>query len=133
MKLLLAPLVVTLLGTGNPRPIPERYGPAILVEASTNPPTRILVDAGRGAAERLFTIGGREGLSSIDLVLLTHLHSDHVVGLADVWLTGWLFGRSRALSVVALGGGIGMTCLPSLRRAQAAATCPKLHCRRPPP
>jgi ribonuclease Z len=93
------PLRITLLGTGNPRPTPERYGPAILVEAATSPPTRILVDAGRGAAERLFTVGGRELLSGIDLVLLTHLHSDHVVGLPDLWLTGWLFGRARALSV----------------------------------
>lgn len=93
------PLRVTLLGTGNPRPIPERYGPAILVEAATTPPTRILVDAGRGAAERLFTVGGRELLSGVQLVLLTHLHSDHVVGLPDVWLTGWLFGRARELSL----------------------------------
>jgi ribonuclease Z len=88
-------LRVTLLGTGNPRPIPERYGPAILIEASTSPPTRILVDAGRGAAERLFTVGGREALSGVDLVLLTHLHSDHVVGLPDLWLTGWLVGRTK--------------------------------------
>lgn len=94
-----AALTITLLGTGNPRPTPQRYGPSMLVEAATTPPTRILVDAGRGATERLFTIGGREGLSRIDLVLLTHLHSDHVVGLPDVWLTGWLFGRARALSV----------------------------------
>ena len=91
-------LRVTLLGTGNPRPIPERYGPAILVEAATTPPTRILVDAGRGAAERLFTLGGRDLLSGVDVVLPTHLHSDHVVGLPDVWLTGWLFGRAKALS-----------------------------------
>jgi ribonuclease Z len=91
------PLRVTLLGTGNPRPLPGRYGPSILVEAATTPPTRILVDAGRGAAERLFTVGGRELLSGLDLVLLTHLHSDHVVGLPDLWLTGWLFGRSRPL------------------------------------
>lgn len=91
------PLRITLLGTGNPRPIPERYGPAILVEAATTPPTRILVDAGRGATERLFSLGGGGLLSGVDLVLLTHLHSDHVVGLPDLWLTGWLFGRARAL------------------------------------
>jgi ribonuclease Z len=89
------PLRITLLGTGNPRPMPERYGPSTLVEAATTPPTRILVDAGRGAAERLFTIGGRDLLGGVDVVLLTHLHSDHVVGLPDLWLTGWLFGRRR--------------------------------------
>lgn len=38
---------------------------------------------------------------------LTHLHSDHVVGLPDLWLSGWLrtrFGRARA---AARGGGTG--------------------------
>lgn len=89
------PFRITLLGTGTPRPVPERSGPAILVEAATTPPTRILVDAGRGAAERLFTVGGRPLLSGVDLFLLTHLHSDHVIGLPDLWLTGWLFGRTK--------------------------------------
>jgi ribonuclease Z len=102
------PLRVTLLGTGNPRPTPGRYGPAILVEVATVPPTRILVDAGRGAAERLFTVGGRDLLSGVDVVLLTHLHSDHVVGLPDVWLTGWLFGRARPLSLMGPEGTAAM-------------------------
>ena len=101
-------LRVTLLGTGNPRPIPERYGPAILVEAATTPPTRILVDAGRGAAERLFTVGGREALSGVDLVLLTHLHSDHVVGLPDLWLTGWLVGRAKPFALKGPEGSAAM-------------------------
>jgi ribonuclease Z len=87
---------VTLLGTGNPRPSMARFGPSILVEAG---PMRILVDAGRGATQRLFSLGGRDLLSGVDLVLLTHLHSDHVVGLPDLWLTGWLFGRASPFSV----------------------------------
>ena len=94
-----AVLTITLLGTGNPRPALERRGPATLVEVATTPPTRILVDAGRSAAEGLFASGGRAALAGVDLVLLTHLHSDHVVGLPDVWLTGWLFGRAKALSL----------------------------------
>ena len=35
----------------------------------------------------------------LEYIILTHLHSDHVVGLPDVWLTGWLggpFGRRKA-------------------------------------
>jgi len=28
-------------------------------------------------------------------VFLTHLHSDHTVGLVDVWLTGWLNGQAK--------------------------------------
>ena len=97
-------LKITLLGTGNPRPTPERSGPAILVEANTQPPTRLLIDAGRGAAERLFEVGGREALSNINCVLLTHLHSDHVVGLPDLWLTGWIFGRAAPLMLRGPGG-----------------------------
>ncbi len=92
-------LRITLLGTGNPRPSPTRSGPSTLVEAATVPPTRLLVDAGRGATERLSAAGGRELFSSVDAVLLTHLHSDHVVGLPDLWLTGWVFGRSRPFVV----------------------------------
>ena len=43
------PLQITLLGTGNPRPNLERFGPSILVEANGQ---RLLIDAGRGAAQR---------------------------------------------------------------------------------
>lgn len=85
---------VTLLGSGMPMPDPLRFGPATLVEAGSQ---KILVDAGRGATIRLFQLG--IAIGSIDLLLLTHFHSDHVVGLPDIWLTGWLggkFGRRTA-------------------------------------
>jgi ribonuclease Z len=98
-------LRITLLGTGNPRPTSARSGPATLVEAGT---TRILVDAGRGVAERLWSAGGREALSGIDLVALTHLHSDHLVGLPDLWLTGWIFGRKAPLRVIGPAGTAAM-------------------------
>jgi len=35
-------------------------------------------------------------LGKIDALFLTHLHSDHVVGIPDLWLTGWIpavYGR----------------------------------------
>ncbi len=90
-------LQITLLGTGNPRPNLERFGPSILIEAG---PRRLLIDAGRGAAQRLFEIGQRDLLIGIDTLFLTHLHSDHTVGLPDVWLTSWVFGRAQALALV---------------------------------
>jgi len=92
-----ATLQVTLLGTGNPRPSLERFGPSILVEAGAR---RVLIDAGRGATQRLFQIGERDALVGLDAVFLTHLHSDHVVGLPDLWLTSWIFGREKALEVI---------------------------------
>jgi ribonuclease Z len=78
---------VTLLGTGVPIPRPERFGPATLIEAGEH---TILIDAGRGATIRMFQIGVPIG--QIDALLLTHFHSDHTVGIPDLWLTGWLNG-----------------------------------------
>lgn len=99
------PLQITLLGTGNPRPNLERFGPSILIEAGGQ---RLLVDAGRGAAQRLFQIGQRDVLAGLDAVFLTHLHSDHTVGLPDVWLTPWIFGRARALPLLGPAGTADM-------------------------
>lgn len=90
---------ITLLGTGVPIPSPERFGPATLIEAGDQ---IVLIDAGRGATIRLFQIGVPIG--KIDALLLTHFHSDHTVGIPDLWLTGWLsshFGaRQRPFHVI---------------------------------
>ncbi len=99
-------LQITLLGTGNPRPNMERFGPSILVEAGAR---RILIDAGRGASQRLFELGARDALVGVDAVFFTHLHSDHTVGLPDLWLTSWVFGRSKALDVIGPKGTAAMT------------------------
>jgi ribonuclease Z len=32
-------------------------------------------------------------------MFLTHLHSDHVVGIPDLWLSGWLMGRTQPLRI----------------------------------
>jgi ribonuclease Z len=87
---------VTLLGTGAPPPVMNRFGPSILVEAGGQ---KFLFDAGRGALQRLRQI--KVAWQDVDGVFLTHLHSDHVVGFPDLWLTGWLSGtgRDRPLNV----------------------------------
>ena len=79
---------VTLLGTGTPRPIITRFGPSILVEAGAE---TLLFDVGRGSLQRLTQIG--VPYAAITGVFLTHLHSDHVVGLPDLWLSGWLVSQ----------------------------------------
>lgn len=81
---------VTLLGTGCPPPVMNRFGPSILVEAGGH---KLLFDAGRGALQRLAQL--RVRWQDVDGVFLTHLHSDHVVGFPDLWLTGWLVGSGR--------------------------------------
>jgi ribonuclease Z len=90
---------VTLLGTGVPIPSPDRFGPATLVEAGDQ---KLLIDAGRGAAIRLYQL--EVPLGRLDALLLTHYHSDHTSGIPDVWLTGWLtshFGtRTKPFRVI---------------------------------
>ena len=77
-------LRVTLLGTGTPNPRPDRFGPSTLVEAGTE---RLVFDCGRSCTTRLWQL--RVPLGSVKL-FITHLHSDHTVGIPDLWLTGWL-------------------------------------------
>ena len=81
-------ITVTLLGTGAAIPEVERFGPSILVQACSQ---TLLIDVGRGAHQRLAQTGA--AADRIDAVFLTHLHSDHIIGIPDLWLTGWLTSR----------------------------------------
>ena len=84
-------LKVTLLGTGRPDPVMDRFGPSTLVEAGSQ---TLLFDCGRGVSQRLWQL--KTPLSQVSAMFLTHLHSDHTVGIPDLWLTGWLpapYGR----------------------------------------
>ena len=112
-----ATLRVTLLGTGTPLPVPDRFGAATLVEAGGQ---ALLFDAGRGAATRLYQLG--IPLGAVGPVFLTHFHSDHVVGLADLWLTGWLAapwaGRRTPFQVTGPTGTRAL--MAGLRQAHAA-------------
>lgn len=81
---------VTLLGTGCPQVSTRRYGPANLLRTSTR---QFLIDCGSGVTQRLLAAGtsGRH----IDAVLLTHLHSDHIVDLFQLIISSWHQGRDR--------------------------------------
>jgi ribonuclease Z len=107
---------VTLLGTGAPPPRLDRFGPSTLIEAGDQ---KLLIDAGRGAAIRLYQLN--IPLGRLDALLLTHYHSDHTSGIPDVWLTGWLtshFGtRTKPFHVIAPVGA--KLLMENLERAYA--------------
>ena len=89
---------MTLLGTGCPAPVMNRFGASILVEAGGQ---ALLFDAGRGALQRLTQV--KVPWQNVRGVFLTHLHSDHVVGLPDLLLTAWLRTPERTLSPTVWG------------------------------
>lgn len=78
-------LKVTLLGTGTPRPLIDRFGPSTLIQTDKE---TLLFDCGRGVAQRIWQL--QIPLRQVSDLFLTHLHSDHLVGIPDFWLTGWL-------------------------------------------
>ncbi len=80
-------ITVTLLGTGTPIPALDRFGAGTLVEAGS---VTLLFDCGRGITQRLWE--RHIPISAVSTLFLTHLHSDHVVGIPDLWLTGWIAG-----------------------------------------
>jgi ribonuclease Z len=91
-------MTVTLLGTGSPIPSADRYGNSTLVEV---PGLRLVFDVGRGAPIRLWQ--KQIPLGSINAHFLTHLHSDHVNGLPDLWTSGWIqtpFGSRKTPFVI---------------------------------
>jgi ribonuclease Z len=91
---------VVMLGTGTPNPTPDRSGPAVAIVVGE---TSYIVDVGPGIVRRAQAAyeNGIEGLhmTKLSKAFLTHLHSDHTVGLPDLILTPWVLERSDPLSL----------------------------------
>jgi ribonuclease Z len=95
---------VILLGTGMPYPDPTASGPATAVVVRGRV---FLFDAGAGVMRRMkaanLPINGPEA------VFITHLHSDHTLGYADLMLTSWVMRRRAPFPVYGPKGLQSMT------------------------
>jgi ribonuclease Z len=105
---------VRLLGTGSPTPSSSRFGMSTLIEAGDQ---RLLFDMGRGATIRLWQL--QVPFGSINAHFITHMHSDHLNGLPDLWLTGWIStpygGRKEPMQIYGPHGTKAM--MENLRKA----------------
>ena len=101
---------LVMLGTGTPNTDPDRFGPAVAVVVNDTP---YLVDFGTGVVRRAATAqrNGIEALRTDNLrhAFLTHLHSDHSIGYADLIFTPWVLERDVPLKVFGPKGLKDMT------------------------
>ena len=92
---------VVMLGTGTPNADPDRSGPAVAV---VHGETAYLVDAGPGVVRRAAAAARKHDMEALEpsrlrIVFVTHLHSDHTLGLPDLIFSPWVLGRDVPLVV----------------------------------
>ncbi len=97
----LASTQVVMLGAGTPRADPERSGPAVAIIYQDR---AYLFDSGPGVVRRATAAALRLKIAALrprklNLVFLTHLHSDHTVGLPDLIFSPWVLGRTDPLEI----------------------------------
>ena len=99
---------LVILGSGTPNPNPERTGSAYAVIVDE---TAYLVDFGPGIIRSAAALSPEWGgeikamdVAKLEHAFLTHIHSDHSAGLADLLLTPWVMGRGNKLKLFGPSG-----------------------------
>jgi ribonuclease Z len=87
-------LDVVFAGTSGSVPTPKRGLASCLIRRGGE---RILIDCGEGTQRQLMR---SVGLTEIDLILVTHIHADHVLGIPGMLKTFSLHERSHPLVIL---------------------------------
>ena len=91
---------LVLLGTGSPFADPAKSGPSLAIVVNN---TSYILDAGSGLVRRAAQAKelGFPSLEAAQLktLFITHLHSDHTIGLADIILTPAVLDRNAPITI----------------------------------
>jgi ribonuclease Z len=92
-------LDIALVGTSGMMPLADRWLSSVLVRSQGH---LVLFDCGEGTQISLRILGW--GIKDIDLLLISHLHGDHVTGLPGLLLTLGNSGRTEPVLIVGPAG-----------------------------
>ncbi|MVX66031.1 ribonuclease Z [Clostridium chromiireducens] len=84
-----------LLGCGGGMPMPNRFLSATLLSYKGR---KILIDCGEGTQVSMRI--SNTGFKNIDIICITHIHGDHIVGLPGLLGTIGNSGRSEPLTII---------------------------------
>ena len=84
-----------LLGCGGGMPMPNRFLSAVLLSYNGR---KILIDCGEGTQVSMRMANA--GFKTIDIICITHIHGDHIVGLPGLLATIGNSGRTEPLTIV---------------------------------
>ena len=87
-------LDLCLLGCGGTRPIPGRWLTSLYIQYNGH---GILIDCGEGTQIAMASAGISP--HSIDLILLTHFHGDHILGLPGLLMSMGMSGRAAPVTI----------------------------------
>jgi ribonuclease Z len=95
---------VVSMGTSTPSPNPYRFGASGAIIANGTP---YLIDAGDGILRAIAKSATAHDMKLVDAyapaklttLFITHLHSDHTVGLPSLMLNTWIFGRATPMEI----------------------------------
>lgn len=93
-------LNIAFLGTGGNMPMPDRFLSSILINYKGR---KILIDCGEGTQVAMRMV--KWGFKSIDIILITHEHGDHIFGLPGLLST---IGNSERKEPITIIGPVGI-------------------------
>ena len=94
---------IAFLGTGTPRPQPDHQGQSMAISVNEK---IYLIDAGAGVVRQASAAGIK--MENLGVCFLTHLHTDHTLGLPDLIFTPWIMGRTAPLELYGPTGTTAM-------------------------